>query len=188
MQVTNSNATADWNISLNPFGGNVGIGIINPGAKLEIAGQVKITGGTPSVGRILTSDATGLASWDIPASDSTEDGQLSLESGTANALYTPYRTFQKGVYMVWFYSCTITATADYYIAMTAENSNGTISAGSTNRSLSQLTNYHQPAFIVKVRSSTASVRFKIWNPSSVSQTITNSAGSCSSFYFTQIGK
>jgi len=42
--------------------GNVGIGII-PSAKLEVAGQIKITGGTPGAGKVLTSDANGLASW-----------------------------------------------------------------------------------------------------------------------------
>jgi hypothetical protein len=45
--------------------GNVGIGTASPdpAAKLEVAGQVKITGGSPAAGRILTSDANGLASW-----------------------------------------------------------------------------------------------------------------------------
>jgi hypothetical protein len=45
-------------------GGNVGIGVTSPGAKLEVAGQVKITGGTPVVNDILTSDASGLATWE----------------------------------------------------------------------------------------------------------------------------
>ncbi len=43
--------------------GNVGIGTTAPGAALEVAGQVKITGGTPGAGKVLTSDATGLATW-----------------------------------------------------------------------------------------------------------------------------
>ena len=43
--------------------GNVGIWTINPSAKLEVAWQVKITGGAPWLGRVLTSDASGLASW-----------------------------------------------------------------------------------------------------------------------------
>lgn len=43
--------------------GNVGIGTITPGANLEVAGQVKITGGAPGAGKVLTSDAAGLASW-----------------------------------------------------------------------------------------------------------------------------
>ena len=46
--------------------GNVGMGTTDPGAKLEVAGQVKITGGIPAAGKVLTSDATGLASWVTP--------------------------------------------------------------------------------------------------------------------------
>ena len=44
--------------------GNVGIGTANPAAKLEVAGQLKITGGAPSAGKVLTSDANGLATWE----------------------------------------------------------------------------------------------------------------------------
>ena len=49
-------------------GGNVGIGTANPGAALEVAGQVKINGGTPGAGKVLRSDAVGLASWKVAAS------------------------------------------------------------------------------------------------------------------------
>ncbi len=50
-------------------GGSVGIGTTttDPGAKLEVAGQIKITGGIPEDGRVLTSDATGLATWEMLA-------------------------------------------------------------------------------------------------------------------------
>ncbi|MFA4990888.1 MAG: hypothetical protein WC579_03250 [Candidatus Paceibacterota bacterium] len=44
--------------------GNVGIGTTSPGAKLEVAGQLKITGGTPGEGKVLISDSSGLASWE----------------------------------------------------------------------------------------------------------------------------
>jgi hypothetical protein len=47
--------------------GYVGIGTTSPGAKLEVAGQVKITGGSPGAGKVLTSDASGLASWQTSA-------------------------------------------------------------------------------------------------------------------------
>lgn len=58
---------------------NVGIGVPNPGAKLEVAGgvkisdslnvggQVRIKSGSLSAGKVLTSDANGLASWATPA-------------------------------------------------------------------------------------------------------------------------
>ncbi|MDD5638208.1 MAG: hypothetical protein PHD84_10415 [Atribacterota bacterium] len=55
--------------------GNVGIGTTNPGAKLEIAGQLKMTGGTPGVDKVLISDASGLASW------GTVDGGACVLSG-----------------------------------------------------------------------------------------------------------
>ncbi len=48
-------------------GWNIGIGIANPTAKFEVNGQVKITGGTPWAGKVLTSDATGLATWQTPS-------------------------------------------------------------------------------------------------------------------------
>ncbi len=47
--------------------GNMGIGTISPDAKLEVAGQVKITGGAPAVDKLLVSDATGLGSWKTAA-------------------------------------------------------------------------------------------------------------------------
>ena len=43
--------------------GNVGIGTAAPGAKLDVGGQVKIADGTQGTGKVLTSDANGLASW-----------------------------------------------------------------------------------------------------------------------------
>jgi hypothetical protein len=52
--------------------GRVGIGTTNPGAKLEVAGQVKVTGGSPEAGKVLTSDATGLASWQTPYTGDTD--------------------------------------------------------------------------------------------------------------------
>ncbi|UCF44292.1 MAG: hypothetical protein JSV99_05085, partial [Planctomycetota bacterium] len=50
------------------FNGNVGIGTTSPSEKLEVNGQVKITGGSPGAGKVLTSDGSGLASWQtLPA-------------------------------------------------------------------------------------------------------------------------
>ncbi|MBE0639812.1 MAG: hypothetical protein IH598_14935 [Bacteroidales bacterium] len=43
--------------------GKVGIGVNYPEAELEVDGQVKITGGDPGAGKVLTSDEGGTASW-----------------------------------------------------------------------------------------------------------------------------
>lgn len=57
------------NFAIYNNGANVGIGTMTPGAKLEVAGQIKITGGNPGSNKLLASDASGLASWvDPPAS------------------------------------------------------------------------------------------------------------------------
>lgn len=64
-------------------GTNVGIGTASPGAKLEVAGQVKITGGTPGIGKVLTSDATGLASWStVTGLPSSSSGNTLRHNGT----------------------------------------------------------------------------------------------------------
>ncbi|MEE4178395.1 MAG: tail fiber domain-containing protein [Bacteroides sp.] len=67
--------------------GYVGIGTTNPGAMLEVAGQIRITGGGPGLGKVLTSDAGGLASWqEIPPSGLNlpfEGSALTTEIGSA---------------------------------------------------------------------------------------------------------
>ncbi len=74
--------------------GNVGIGTTNPGAKLEVAGQIKVTGGNPGTGKVLTSDINGLGSWEsIPLgvheiddlSDAKTDG-YSLFLGSSSGI------------------------------------------------------------------------------------------------------
>lgn len=44
--------------------GNVGIGVTDPDTKLEVNGQIKITGGNPGENKVLTSNADGLARWE----------------------------------------------------------------------------------------------------------------------------
>ena len=46
-----------------PESRNLGVGVIDPAAKLEVNGQVMITGGNPQNGYVLTTDDTGLATW-----------------------------------------------------------------------------------------------------------------------------
>lgn len=62
-----SNGVPDTNGFLVEYG-NVGIGTLAPTAKLDVNGTIKIRGGTPGGGKVLTSDATGLASWQPPPS------------------------------------------------------------------------------------------------------------------------
>ncbi|NTW32431.1 MAG: hypothetical protein HGB12_07380, partial [Bacteroidetes bacterium] len=73
-------------LALMPGGiGNVGVGTSSPGAKLEINGNIKITGGNPGAGKVLTSDASGTASWGSGTSDFSgtgSDGALNVLSGT----------------------------------------------------------------------------------------------------------
>ncbi|MES2287854.1 MAG: hypothetical protein V4547_19355 [Bacteroidota bacterium] len=66
--------------------GKVGIGTTSPGAMLDVAGQVKISGGSPALGRVLTSDAAGLATWAVPNSGtvSTVTGVLPISVTTGS--------------------------------------------------------------------------------------------------------
>ncbi len=57
---------------------NVGVGDTTPGAKLHVNGTIMIEGGTPGAGKVLTSDATGLASWTTIAASLEEDTEPDL--------------------------------------------------------------------------------------------------------------
>ena len=69
-------------------GGDVGIGTTDPGAKLGVNGQIKITGGSPGADKVLTSDATGLATWQTPPASSA-----SVPIGTVIDWWRPNDTF-----------------------------------------------------------------------------------------------
>lgn len=57
--------TDSSDIILQTNNGNVGIGTTSPTVRLDVAGQVKISGGNPGVDKLLTSDSTGIASWGL---------------------------------------------------------------------------------------------------------------------------
>ena len=50
------------------FGQNVGIGTSTPSATLDVNGTFKLADGTQGAGKVLTSDASGLASWESASS------------------------------------------------------------------------------------------------------------------------
>lgn len=83
--------------------GYVGIGTMNPSARLDVNGQIKISGGNPANGKVLKSDANGLATWQTDETGSDDqkiqtfaiinnDLQLAIESGgeTQSVNLTPY--------------------------------------------------------------------------------------------------
>ena len=69
---------------------NVGIGTLTPTAKLDIAGNIKITDGTQGVGKLLVSDANGLASWQTTT---TAIGSGTFWNPLGNAGTTPSTNF-----------------------------------------------------------------------------------------------
>lgn len=75
--LTNSGVTEDSS-------GNVGIGTANPGAKLDVNGTVKISGGSPASGSVLTSsDSSGNATWKkgVEIGHATNNGATAMVCG-----------------------------------------------------------------------------------------------------------
>ncbi len=82
---------------------NIGIGTPSPGAKLEVNGQIKVTGGGPGLGKVLISDASGLASWgeDNPKKGFnaySTIGLLTIADGVATPLLFSNINFNDGNY------------------------------------------------------------------------------------------
>ncbi len=69
------------------FQGKIGIGETEPDAKLHIAGDVKIVDGTQAVGKVLTSDADGLASWQPPTDTDTQLTEAQVDAFVGNNGY-----------------------------------------------------------------------------------------------------
>lgn len=77
--------------------GNVGIGTNSPDTKLEVAGQVKITGGSPGANKVLTSDANGLATWQTPVINTTYSVVIPPTTANYTALATDYYIILKPI-------------------------------------------------------------------------------------------
>ena len=100
--VLHLNYSSSADVTIAQGGGNVGIGTTSPDAKLEVAGQVKITGGSPGDGKVLTSDASGLASWqtaDIEYVVNPADNWATfadVAAGLNEGFYAGYYTISNG--------------------------------------------------------------------------------------------
>jgi hypothetical protein len=118
--------------------GNFGIGTTTPTAKLEIAGQVKITGGTPALGKVLTSDAVGLATWQpivVPTFDATINFSVNANPNTAGTTFTPNTPNSTTVIYVssidgsqWTYNGTAYITAPVSADWKVTGNSGTVQA------------------------------------------------------------
>lgn len=58
--------SADENANISYGAGRVGIGTSEPAANLDVAGTLRVGGGEPGEGKVLTSDDQGVASWRTP--------------------------------------------------------------------------------------------------------------------------
>lgn len=78
LQVMN---TASVNGLVVQSNGQVGIGNLPNNASLDIFGNIRIRGGTPAEGKVLTSDASGLGTWQTPTTGGSGGG---ISGGVAN--------------------------------------------------------------------------------------------------------
>lgn len=63
--------------------GNLGLGISDPSQKLDVDGQLRIRGGAPGVGKVLTSDNFGNATWELlPSMPAGSNMQTLRHNGT----------------------------------------------------------------------------------------------------------
>jgi hypothetical protein len=79
--------------------GNIGIGTTNPTAKLHVAGQVKITGGLPGYGKVLTSDSEGLATWQTASSGDNLGNHTATQNIVLNGHWLSGDGNNEGVYV-----------------------------------------------------------------------------------------
>jgi hypothetical protein len=107
-----------WDYAAIFEGGNVGIGTTSPDTNLHIAGQIKITGGTPGLSKVLTSDANGLATWTTIGSGSISDSYLFNTGDTGIGAYA----FHGGIF-------SLNDSSNYDTNINTGTSTGTVTIG-----------------------------------------------------------
>jgi len=87
--VLNANGGADYGLIVVGADkkGFVGIGVLTPTQKLDILGKIKIVDGTQGAGKVLTSDAHGVASW--TTSTGGPKGGVSSVTGSSGIISNP---------------------------------------------------------------------------------------------------
>ncbi|MGC9315519.1 MAG: hypothetical protein ACP5G4_07825, partial [bacterium] len=98
--------------------GNLGINTTAPTTRLDVNGQIRIRGGVPGAGKVLTSDATGTATWETPTGGTglwTNAGtHISANTNTNARVYDegqPYGLYYQGSNKYGVYGGTSNATA-----------------------------------------------------------------------------
>ena len=71
--------------------GNVGIGISNPSAKLDVAGSLKIANGSQGADKVLVSDIDGLTSWQKISSGSIS-APLNFDASSSTPIFSATNT------------------------------------------------------------------------------------------------
>lgn len=82
---------------------------MNPGAALDVNGQVKIQGGNPGAGRLPTSDANGLASWKEPIRSYANSWSGTVGPNGWDSIYVSGANWVGGKGILVTGSCTFTA-------------------------------------------------------------------------------
>jgi hypothetical protein len=81
--------------------GKIGIGTTSPTAKLDVSGTVKIADGTQGSGKVLTSDASGNASWQTAAVTTGSFTNMQVYSTSGTSTFTVPAGVTKIMVEVW---------------------------------------------------------------------------------------
>jgi hypothetical protein len=96
--------------------GNVGIGTNAPAATLDVNGQVKISGGSPGDGKVLVSDANGVASW---SNSSINTGAFAYSGGGTPQVIPSGTSIVMAFPAIWVVGNNFSASDNSYTCPTA---------------------------------------------------------------------